>query len=208
MTLDDRRRALPVRLALGALVLAVAGCGPSPSVSASGPTPTVELPTTLVPPATSGASPAGTVAVDRTLLTVLPSSVDGVPVQESPEGEADAMAASALPPLASAIVAAVAVDTASSDLVYALVVRLRSGALTDGSFREWRDSYDEGACGSPSAVVGNAQASIGGRTVYVGTCASGLHTYHVWIADHGLLISASSVGTRRLGERLLTDLRP
>ncbi len=190
------------------LALALIGCSGSPSASIPAATPTLAPPASFGPPSSPGASVAASVAVDKTLLSVLPPFVDGVPVQESSLGESDAMGTADLPSIASAIVAAVAVDTGTSDLVYALVVRLRPDGLTDATFRDWRDSWDEGACGSATNVVGNAQVPIAGRTIFIGTCASGLHTYHVWIADHGLIISASSSGTRRLGELLFGDLRP
>ena len=100
-----------------------------------------------------------------------------------------------------------AVDTTSQDLVYALVVRLKPGALSDEGFRNWRDLYDTGACaGSP--VTGHAEATISDRTVFIGTCANGLRTYHAWIRTRNLLISASSIGQRQLGEVLMTNLRP
>jgi len=198
-------RRLASLLALG-LLLGLAACGTGPS-GTPGPS------ATAAPPASSGgrSSPnpsAAAVTVDIGLLAVLPATVDGVPVTEYAEGETDAQAVPDLRTIGNAIVAAVAVDTGSSDLVYALVVRLRANGLTDATFRDWRDSYDEGACGQRSAVLGNGEAQIGGRTVFVGTCATGIHTYHVWIADKGILISASAVGTRQLGVILLTNLKP
>jgi len=45
------------------------------------------------------------------------------------------------------------------------------------------------------------------NTVYVGTCSSGLRTYHVWLKDKGILISVSSTGEKRLGLVLLSNLR-
>ena len=110
--------------------------------------------------------------------------------------------------LATAAVGAVAVDTGTTDLAYALVVKLRPGALTDSKFRDWRDSYDEGTCGGASAVVGHAETLIAGRNVFIGTCSGGLRTYHVWIRDKDLLISVSSLGPRKLGELLLAELKP
>jgi hypothetical protein len=146
--------------------------------------------------------------VDTTLLGVLPAAVDGVPVTESTDGETDALANTQLPSIASALAAGLAVDSASGDFVYAVVVRLLPGGFGDAGFRGWRDSYDEGACSGAGGVVGHAQAQIAGRTVYIGTCDAGVRTYHAWIEDKNLLVSASAAGDRRFGELLMRDLRP
>jgi hypothetical protein len=92
--------------------------------------------------------------------------------------------------------------------VYALVVRLKPGAFGEELFRQWRDSYDDGACTQSGGVVGHAEAEIGGRQTYVTSCVQGMHTYHVWLQDQDLLISASSIGDGRFGELLLKGLRP
>jgi hypothetical protein len=92
--------------------------------------------------------------------------------------------------------------------VYAVVVRLLPDAMDETAFRDWRDSFDEGACSLADGVAGHAETETGGRTVYIGTCTGGLRTYHVWLEDRGVLISASAVGERRLGEHLVENLRP
>jgi hypothetical protein len=104
--------------------------------------------------------------------------------------------------------AAFGVVVAGNDLASAMVARPVPGAWSESWFRDWRDSYDEGACAQSGGVAGNAEAQLGGRTVYVGTCAGGLRTYHAWLEGRGLLVSAISVGERRYGEQLITDLRP
>jgi len=91
--------------------------------------------------------------------------------------------------------------------VYAIVVRLRPDVFTDDAYRDWRDSYDEGACGGVSNVVGHAQSTIGGNSVYIATCANGLRTYHAKLETRSILISASSTGDRRFGILLLGNLR-
>ena len=159
---------------------------------------------TIGPPPTAGQP----VAIDPTLLSVLPKDVGGVPVAESPEADQDIRDDRTLPTIGSAAVGAVAVDTPTSNLVYALVVRLRPGGLDDARFSDWRDSYDQGACAGVSQVVGHLQTEIDGRQVYIGTCASGLRTYHVWIPDEALLVSASSTGDRAFGAVLMDNLQP
>jgi hypothetical protein len=144
--------------------------------------------------------------VDPTLLGVLPADVDGLPLVENGEAEAVAQADPQLPAIAAAFVAALAVDTKTGQFVFAVVIRLKPGALDEAGFRDYRDSFDQGACSQADGVAGNAEAQIGGRTVYIGTCAGGLHTYHAWLEPQGLLISASAAGDRRLGEVLMEHL--
>jgi hypothetical protein len=170
-------------------------------------------PTAFGPPATGDNSTgppetAGSIVIDPHLLLILPASVGGLVVTESPESDQAAETDPALAKLATAAVGAVAVDTSTTDLMSALVVKLKPGALTDSRFRDWRDSYDEGACGGSSAVVGHAEATIAGRSVFIGTCSSGSRTYHVWIKDKNLLITVFSLGARGLGKLLLAELRP
>ncbi len=49
---------------------------------------------------------------------------------------------------------------------------------------------------------------MGGRTVYVTSCAGGLLVYHAYLPDRGVVISLFSLGDRRFGEQLMSDLRP
>jgi hypothetical protein len=200
------------RVITAALVAALvaAGCGPSAVASPEAGTPLVA---TLGPPAASAsggpstaAAASGVLHVDAGLLAVLPQSVDGVPITESPEVDADVAGNTSLAGIAESAIGAVAVDTGSSDLVTAIVVKLRAGALDDDAFRNWRDRYDTGACDG-SGVVGHAEAQIAGHQTFIGTCGSGLRTYHVWLADRSTLVSAGSLGARRLGESLIAGLR-
>ena len=200
------------RLAAAVLVAAlfVAGCGPDTSGS-TGPGGTSGPADTGTPVDTGGPndtdSPTAQVTIDPALLAILPREVDGIAVIESPEGDSDALADDVLPTIATAAVGAVAVDAQAQDLAYALVVKLRKDAFNDGVFRDWRDSYDAGACAGESEVVGNASATVKGNTVYIGTCSSGLRTYHVWLKDKDILISVSSTGDKRLGLVMLNNLR-
>lgn len=188
--------------------LLLAACGPSvtPSPTIAVPTATAAATSTPGPTVSPGATPA--VALDPSLLGVLPASVNGFDIVESPEAETAALADPQLATVGTAMVAGIAVDATVGEFVYAVVVRLKPGAMTDAVFRDWRDSYDEGACSQANGVAGNAQAEIDGRTVYIGTCAGGVRTYHVWIPERQLVVSASSVGDRRFGETLMENLRP
>ena len=198
-----------VRAALAGLALAVAlgACSATQPSAPPDSTPT-DFGTPPTDDSSPGPSDSATITIDPELLRVLPSKVDGLAVEESPEGDESAQTEPALAKLATSAVGAVAVDTGTTDLAYALVVKLRLGALTDSKFRDWRDSYDEGTCGGASAVVGHAETLIAGRSVFIGTCSGGLRTYHVWIREKDLLISVSSLGPRKLGELLLAELKP
>ncbi len=198
-----------LRAAVAGLALAIAfgACSATEPSAPPGSTPT-DFGTPPTDDSTSGPSDTGVIVIDPNLLKVLPATVGGLPVTESPEGDQSAQTEPGLAKLATAAVGAVAVDTSTTDLAYALVVKLRPGALTDSTFRDWRDSFDEGTCGGASAVVGHAETPIAGRTVFIGTCSGGLRTYHVWIRDKDLLISVSSLGPRKLGELLLAELHP
>ncbi len=101
---------------------------------------------------------------------------------------------------------AVAVD--AGDLASGVVARLRPGVYTEELFRDWRDTYNAGACGQAGGVAGNAQANLGGRTVYIGTCAGDLRVYHAYLPERGVIVSLLSVGPRRFGEQLMGGLRP
>lgn len=211
-----RRRLALVNLVAIALATSVLGCveqtldtAPLTPPPTLGPSPIDHPPGTIGPPATSGSgAPGEAVVVDATLLGVLPAAVGGVPVTESADGETDALANTQLPTIASALAAGLAVDSPTGNFVYAVVVRLLPGGFDDARFRDWRDSYDAGACSGAGGVVGHAQAEMASRTVYIGTCDAGVRTYHVWIEDKNLIVSASAAGDQRFGERLMTDLRP
>jgi len=203
---------------LAAFVLPVAilaACGdsvatPTSGALASGPGATA----TLQPPTSFGPPPSPTppdetspIVLDPTLLRYLPESVEGISVVEDVDEAAAALSDPELSRIASAVDGAVAVDTGTGNLVYAWIVQLRPDVFTDSDFRQWRDSYDEGACAPAGGVVGRAEATIGGRQAFVTSCVTGLHTYHVWVKAQDILISASSIGDGRFGEKLLEGLR-
>jgi hypothetical protein len=214
------RSAGPSRLAIPLFLVAVAASacqatGPTPSApTASGAVSTI-APTTAVSPglpsdvpvsAIPGTSPPGVAVEDPVLIAVLPADVDGQPVVLESQAFADAIADPAF--AANVEAAAFGVVVAGDELSSAMVARPVPGAWSEAWFRDWRESYDEGACGQAGGVAGNAEAQLGGRTVFIGTCAGGLRTYHAWLAERGLLVSAFSVGEGRYGEQLMAGLRP
>ena len=204
--------------ALLAAVVAAACSGPSgPTVSpAAAPTPTPSspgAPSVVASPSASGSpsasappSSSGAVLRDPSLLAILPAAVAGVAVGEEPGSMTDALSD---PDFVANVQAAVfATVVAADDLASGVVARLRPGVYSDGFFRDWRDTYDKGACGQAGSVVGNAEAQLGGRTVYITSCAGGLLVYHAYVAERDVVVSVFSIGARRFGEQLMAGLRP
>lgn len=205
-----RRVWLPSLVALVAVAVFVGAYlgsrAPAPSAQPSVPIATIG-PGGIGPPVTlpPGATPL--VRIDTSLLAVLPQEVDGLSVLESTQAEAAAQANGSLASLSDGVVGALAIDPGTADFVIADVVRLRANAMSDDVFAAWRDTFDKGVCGD-SGVIGRAQAQIGGRTVFVGTCGNAFHTYHTWIPDRNLLVTASAGGKRDLGRLLFEALNP
>jgi hypothetical protein len=178
---------------------ATGGCAPieAPTDSAStsapppSPTPDANLPA----------------EIDATLLAYLPESVADATLREDVDEAAIAVADPNLSRVATALDVGVALDESSANLVTAHVVRLREGAFDDAAYRDWRDTFDEGACAAGGGVKGRAETTIDGRTVYVTTCVTALRTYHLWIGDEELLVSAASIGDGNFGELLMNELR-
>ncbi len=203
--------------AVSCLALVVAACQSSPPTDSPSTTEAVSLPggvQSAEPPVTIGPPPSPTppdetspVALDPSVLAFLPESVAGTPVTESVDEATQALADPSLPTIAAAVDAGVAVDAGNGNLVYAWVVRLRPDRFSDAIYGQWRDSYDDGACSGAGGVVGRAEATIDARTVYITSCVQALRTYHVWLKDEGVLISASAIGDGKFGELLMDNLR-
>jgi hypothetical protein len=206
-----------------ALLVVLAACGPTPTPAPSRPTAaatgslapaaTAEGPSN---PASSAAPPSASVPVgavtqvDQGLLAFLPAEVDGVPLTFDPDTSATLAADTSVAVDAAAIAVGLAVvpgASASEDLAIVNVVRLRDPSHDDAWFRDWRDTYDQGACGQAGGVTGNAEATLGGAKVYIGSCAGGVLTYHTRIERVGLVVSVTALGSRRLGEKLMAGLQ-
>jgi hypothetical protein len=219
MTAPATRRRGPLEAFLLAVVLAACSGG-STAGSAAAPVSGAPSGSLLLgsiapgsPPLSAEASPptaasrsGGTVVpVDPGLLSILPISVAGFPLQPVPDptGLDDPALVANLDRLAQAY----AVDPAGSGFAYASVIVLRPGVFSAAFFRSWRDSFDVGACSQAGGVSGHAEAQIGGRATYIGTCAGGLLTYHVRIESLDAIVSVSALGGAHLGEQLLAGLR-
>ena len=95
---------------------------------------------------------------------------------------------------------------AATDYAVATVVHLRPGVFDDDWFRDWRDSFDAGVCAQAGAVSGHAEATIDGHQAFIGTCAGGVHTWHVHLAGPDVVVSIQGVGPGRFGERIVDGL--
>jgi hypothetical protein len=172
------------------------------------PAETIEQPGSVGPlPSPTQPDDTTPVVLDETLLGILPEAIDGIEMTYAPDEAAIALDDPALPRIATALDAGVAVDAARGNLVYALVVRLKPGTFSDAIFRQWRDSFTLGACAASGGPIGEAESTIDDRTVYITSCAAGLHTYHVWLQQQDVVISASSIGEARFGQQLMDNLR-
>jgi hypothetical protein len=225
----DRRtgRAGGLGLTLLLALVGVGGCGsvtPSPpgtldtSVVSPDASPVVSTPNVSTPssPSASAGAPVdtgpsasvGTVLVDEALLGILPPLVEGAaltPDAETAAGIAAQVAAD--PGLAGDLVAVgVALYAGEADYAVVTLTRLRDGVFGEDYFRDWRDSFDEAVCGQSGGVEGHAEATIDGRTTFIGTCAGGVRTYHTRLEGPDRIVSLQALGEGRYGERILAGL--
>jgi hypothetical protein len=163
-------------------------------------------------PGASGTG-AAAVAVDPSLLRFVPSSGDGITLTFDP----DTTASVATDPSLAADISGIAIGLytrtpanasapPSDDLTIVSVVNLRDPNVDDAWFRSWRDSYDRAACANAGGVARNAETVLGGKTFFVGSCAAGAFTYHVHLADVGIVVSLTSVGPGGLGEEIVNRM--
>ncbi len=189
---------------LAAVAAISLGCAP---VAPPTPPPNVPAasPTVTAMPSTAPATVDGVdVLVDASLLEVLPPDVAGV--GRMADGET-ATGIAADPALAADIDAiAVGLYAGQADYAVVTVTRLRAGVFSDPYFRDWRDTFDAAVCAQAGGVDGHAEAAIGGRTTYIGTCVGGVRTYHVRLADPDRIVSLQALGDARYGELIVAGL--
>lgn len=203
------------RTLIAILVTMVVACSPSPvspapsgspagSASAPGALATPTPPVTTSPAASI--EPATSLAVDDTLLDVLPATVGDVEMTPDPESAAQLIGDPTLGATASRL--AVARYTSGDEIVVVSVVRLRPGVFSEGFYDGWRADYDASACQPAGGASGDERVeTIGAQQVHVGTCAGGASTYHVHL-DGDVLVSSVAVGPGSLGRDVVLGLRP
>jgi hypothetical protein len=209
-------------LLVSAISLLLAACSPGASATAvpSGLSGSLPPPATGTPGASAGSgaaspssSPAsspvssGTVRIDPALLSVLPTTVDGAAIAEAPEAEAESATDRTLSGSVDRLASAFVASADGTNWAYASIIALKMGAFNEPFYRDWRDTFDRGACSQAGGVTGSAQSSIGGRLVFIGRCAGGLLTYHAYLPGTNLLVSISALGPQRYGERVVQGLR-
>jgi hypothetical protein len=207
-------------MAMTALLLAACGSSPGPppasaavgSAAAPSASLAVSLPTgasqsASIPPA-SGLG----VEVDPGLLAFIPGGGNGLDLtydeETTKQVAADPGLAKDAVGLAIALFTVTGAPVPASDLAVVSVVHLRDPSIGEEGYRNWRDSYDESACASAGGVAGHAQATMSGRVVYIGSCSGGVLTYHVRLGQGAIVVSATSIGPMRLGERVMKAIEP
>jgi hypothetical protein len=195
--------------------LLVAACGTStPSPPPASPAATAAVPSAAVAPspATATASLAASstssasVRADPSLLDVLKASPAQLSLTYDPDTTASVMSDPSVARDLSALAIGLATPSGQAspqEFVIANVARLRDPAKDDEWFRSWRDTYDGAACDRAGGVQGNAETEMGGQTVFIGSCRNGALTYHARLENGAIVVSLTSVGPGRLGERLL-----
>lgn len=186
-----------------AVLSALPGDRVSPPAVPNDSQPSPSSPLDATPPG-SGAA----VGVDGSLLDILPATVEGAVMTPDAETAAGIAADVSLDPSLAADLDALAVALYAGRDDYAVVTitRLRQGLFGEAYFRDWRDSFDEAVCAQSGGVDGHAEASIGGRTTYIGTCAGGVRTYHVRLSGPDRIVSLQALGEGRYGEQILAGL--
>ena len=187
MTALPRRRAWLLAGLVATATVATGCIPPRPS-----PTPAPEPPSTPTPtvaPATASAGVSG-VVVDPSLLDLLPSDIDGVPMDPDPDTAAEIAADGSIGLFVSAIALAAAFGPTFDELF----------------FRGWRDTFDAAVCEQAGGVSGHAESDISGHHTHIGTCAGGVHTYHVHLPASDVIVSMQGTGEGRYGERVVAGL--
>ena len=215
MRFEAARFAVRFALASSTLVVALAGCnaatGATAPASASSASPVAVVPASPAPSSAPSASPGPsrpTVPIDPTLLAILPSTVAGQAITEIPEIEANLKTDPDLVANAAALAVGLGVNSGTGDFAYVAVVELKPMVFTNAWFVSWRQSYDESACSQSNGLAGTTNTTIGGMSVFVGTCNGGARTYHVHLTGPDRLVSITSVGSADYGEMVVAGLKP
>ena len=188
--------------------LVLAGCGSSVPTAPVGTPGRSEATPSVASLTTSGVATSGVARADQTLLSFTPVGSTGLTLTYDAETTATEIADPSLDPNVAALATGIASSSAPSasaaaDLVIVNVIRLRDASVNESWFRGWRDSYDQAACQPAGGVTGHAEATIGGHDVFIGTCAGGAFTYHLRLSGGAVIVSLTSIGFERLGERIL-----
>jgi hypothetical protein len=197
-------------IAVAAFALSVAGCIPPRPSPSDSPTPAGEpsASTDGTPSASAPAespSAAGGIAVDLALLEHLPAAVAGVARTADEETAAEIAGQPLLDTFVSGI--GVAIYPSNPDYAVATVARLHPDVFDEDWFRDWRDTYDEGACAQAGGVeTGRSEIELGGRQVHRSACQGGVVIYHTWMPESGVVVSVQGAGPLDMGRSVVSGL--
>jgi hypothetical protein len=172
-----------------------------PEATAIGSTP----PTTAPSDAVTSSGLASPIPVESGLLDRLPQTIDGLERQTDPSVDASIASDPNLARLARSFATALYIDATTGQFAYVSLVRLNE-RLAAASAASYRESFDEAACSQAGGLARTAEATIGEHRTFIGTCGGGVRTYHVELADGGIILSVSETGERRLAEKLIRGL--
>jgi hypothetical protein len=201
------------RLAAVVAIFLTTGCGATPSTAsppATGAPPGSTQNSRLsAPPGPSSAGSTGStlaspIPVEPGLLDLLPGTIDGVDRQTDASVDAGIAGDPDLAAIAKSFATALYVASTSGEFAYVSLVRLRQPLGTE-AYRDYRESFDQAACSQAGGRTGTATGNFGGRSFEIGRCAGGLLTYHLAL-DDPIIVSISSLGERRLGEKIAGSL--
>ena len=198
-------RSAPAVLALVAICAGalVAGCGSTAP-------PTGVAPITTAYSLNSTPWPNGTIGqfglrIDPALLHLLPASVSGLTVVESPDNEVAAMDDPDLAKSFDAYAAASIGTPDDADWLQIVIGHLKPEAQTADWYPSWRDQYATGACSQADGVASTAVQTIADWQPDVSTCNGGVIVYSLQIdAEH--VLSMYDLGPRDLGRQLIQNL--
>jgi hypothetical protein len=196
---------------LGACLLAAVACAPGTPATPAPSDPTAS-PAATVPgqsassPDTTPSTPVADARPDEGLLAMLPAEVDGIPVTAEPLAFEEAVTDPDF--VGNVEAAAFFAVVGEADIASGVLADLRPGTWSEAFFRDWRGSYDEGACAQSGGIAGRAEAQLGGRTTYITSCTGGLFVHHAYVPERDVLVSILSAGEARFGEQLMRGLHP
>lgn len=200
-----RRPRLP---ALLAAALLLAGCGATgPSGAPGSATPVASSPASQPPASPTQRIGAYGLAIDPSLVRLLPATVGGAAVTESAELEAAAMGDAELPSHVSSYAAATVGSLGDPDWAQVQFLTLKPDA-GKAFYAAWRDQVDAAGCSQASGVASRVQREIGGWPVDVTTCVGGAMLYQLELQDQGILVSVAALGPKKLGEQAVAALGP
>lgn len=169
-----------------------AGAAASPGMSAASGSPA------------ASPSPSLPALVDRSLLALLPVSVDGLPVVEDIEGELEQAARLEAGRTIRGYAAAVIGDAGDNVASISLVTPAFPADVASFA-RTWAQQFDTAACDANGGTALTTTSIIGRYRVDVSRCSGGAVIYHAILGGRAVL-SILELGPKELGRRVIEEL--